>query len=67
MGSIGKMWFSSQHHFNMLLGSRPIEVLYEQIVYLRFKTDDSIEHSGINISFIALSNSRKLLLRSYSF
>ncbi|XP_067040749.1 tolloid-like protein 2 isoform X2 [Acropora muricata] len=42
---------------NRLLGSTPIEELNKRSVYLRLKTDDSIEHSGINISFIAVSDS----------
>lgn len=44
-----------------------LEELDGQNVYLRLKTDDSIHHSGIKISFIIKSDSRKLLLRSYSF
>lgn len=42
---------------NRLLGLTPIEELSKRSVYLRLKTDDSIEHSGINISFIAVSES----------
>ena len=36
-----------------------------QNVYLQLKTDNSIHYSGIKISFIVASGSRKLLLRSY--
>ena len=44
-----------------------LEELDRKNVYVRFKTDNSIHHSGIKISFIAKSDSRKLLLRSYCF
>ena len=54
------------NNLRRFLGSSPIAEMKGQNVGLRFKTDDSIHVSGINMSFIVLSDSRKLLLRSCS-
>ena len=48
-------------------GRTPRKEISGPNAYLRLKTDDSIHLSGINISFIVKSYSRKLLLRFYCF
>ena len=55
------------NYYNRFQGTEALEELDGQNVYLRFKTDDSIHHSGIKISFIVKSDSRKLMLRSHRF
>ncbi|XP_067039974.1 tolloid-like protein 2 [Acropora muricata] len=55
-GSCGQDSPDYYNYLQRFQGTRPTGVIRSQNVYLRLKTDDSIHLSGINISFIAESD-----------